>query len=113
MPGIRDSVLTGRKKQKPRGRGSRPAGPGPGRPRGSSTKSSSGRRGRGRGLGRPPLNGAEVLRKGRKTTGKKGHFPPTCHLCQGDISDDDEEISICGCDENVHSDCYRMDGCEQ
>ena len=86
-----------------------------GRPRGSRGQPGRirGQGGHGRGPGRPPLRGAEVLRRGRATNGKlRSNFIVPCHLCELELEDEDEDIITCGCGDKVHSDCYRMDGCD-
>jgi hypothetical protein len=110
--GISDPVFTGKRKQAKKAPSKR------GRPRGSTTArrpggSTPAQRGPKRaGPGRPPLRGADVIKRGKATYGKHANVNLPCHLCQQPIAQDDEDVCICGCFERVHDDCYRMDGCE-
>ena len=109
FPGIDDNVFQGESKRAKRG---------PGRPRGSraSRAGRAGRpvrRARGRaGPGRPPLRGADVLRRGRATFGKSVNTNFLCHICALTIESDEEEIN-CDCFTMVHEDCYQNDGCNE
>ena len=59
--------------------------------------------------GRPPLDGAKVLKKGLDKSRKVAR-PATCHLCKLPIDYEDELVNCRVCAVLAHKDCEAMTG---